>query len=72
MTDSDLCEHLVGRDVNERDRAVELIADPELIRVCGVYGDRRNLRVLRNARRGKEHAGAEGVKQANCDCWSHK
>ena len=68
MTDSDLCEHLVGRDVNERDRAVELIADPELIGVRGVYGDGRDLGVLGKAGRDKERAGAEGVTQPNYEC----
>jgi hypothetical protein len=56
MTDAHLCEHLICRDVYERDRAVELITDPELVRVRWIYCHCGHLRVLGKARRDEQGA----------------
>ena len=39
MTDTHLCEDLIYRHVYERYRAVEFIADPELVGVRWIYGN---------------------------------
>ncbi len=68
MADAHFGEDLIRGDVDEGHRAIELIADPELVGVRGVYGDSGDLGVLGDAWRDKQSAGAEGVKQACYEC----
>ena len=64
MADAHFGEDLIRGDVDEGHRAIELIADPELVGVRGVHGDRGDLGVLGEAGRDEKSADAEGVKQA--------